>query len=252
MSRPSLCVYTVLFSVGEPKANSYVRMFMTWLGCIIRHAKLGRDDRLVIIADEVTGKYLKSEMSLDGVGSLLKCRCDILQMPPVKSLKDGMMWKYTPFQYTQDILLYLDVDVLVMRPLEGFQVGKLYLHKEGDWSHVLYGAGGEGPGFSAGKWACGSQEIRKWLLEGVWRRSQQDKQEYYTIEQPLFNHAVREMQGHWDMTLLSSPVVCSNGTGFDKHKTMLLDLCGTPGDGAFHENKMVTIFNYLWAKGDLD
>lgn len=248
----SICLYTVLFSLGDPAANGYVRMFLKWLSFVIRKAGLQAEDRLVIVADEETVKLLKGDMHLDAIGSSLKCRCDIMQMPKPKTVREGMMWKYIPFEYSQDILLYLDVDVLVMNKLSGFEKGKLYLHAEGDWSHPLYGSGGIGPGFSAGKWACGSREIRDKLIQAVWKAERADKTEHYTVEQPFFNKAVRELGPFWNAHLLISPRVSSNGTNFSKEKTMLLDLCGTPGDAGFHENKMATMFAYLWVRGDLD
>lgn len=90
------------------------------------------------------------------------------------------------------------------------------------------------------------------LFKEVWKRAKEDATEHYTVEQPFFNHAVRSLKDVWDTTLLRHPIVCSNGKDFNRHSCMLFDLCGTPGDDVFHENKMVTMFCYLWTKGDLD
>jgi len=236
----SICLYTVCFTLAgkDPATNGYCRMLLYWLLYITRNAGLSVADQVVVVVDSVTAEHLKSML---GEFARALPRVTMLVAPQPKTMKEGMMLKYTFFEYSQDILLYMDIDTFVLRPLRGFQRDKLTLHIEGEWSHPNYGSGGAGAGFSAGKWACGSRGIRDRLFSEVHRLAGRDTVAHYTVEQPYFNKAVRELESVWDTRLLAHPVVCGNLNGFQAEHCMILDLCGEPGDGVVHENKIVTV-----------
>ena len=104
----------------EVKENNYILIFYTWLSKLIQNGGLGRDDYLLISIDERTMEYLKTTPKcLAYLLSQLKCPYAFKIFPAPATLLDGMRIRYTPHEFTQDAYMYLDIDVLIMKPLKG-------------------------------------------------------------------------------------------------------------------------------------
>lgn len=238
----SLFLNVVLFTLKdkEVRENKYLAIFQTWLSKLVQNGGLARDDFLLISIDERTIEYLKTTSGILGtLLSYLNCPYAFKIFPAPKTLLDGMRIRYTPHDFKQDAYMYLDIDVLIMKPLkgmlEGLEAAKLYVVSEGSLTDSNYGAdmsSTDGVGYTSAVMVF----TAPWIQEVLFRKVRELYRDagYYTLDQPFYNRAVYMMSHDTHLT----KYVSYNGHNYSKEDTVLLNCGGEPGRDKIHYDKI--------------
>jgi hypothetical protein len=245
----TLFLNCVLFTLADREVakNKYIPIFYTWVSKLVQNGKLGREDFLLISIDERTIEHLKTKSGILGtLLSYLPCPYAFKIFPAPATLLDGMKIRYTPHDFKQDAYMYLDIDVLVMKPLkgmlEGLEAAKLYVVSEGSLTDPNYGAdmsSTDGVGYTSAVMVF----TAPWVQEVLFRRVGELYRDagYYTIDQPFYNRAVYMMPRDSRLT----KYVSYNGHGYSKEDTVLLNCGGEPGRDRIHYDKIQEIICLL-------
>lgn len=234
------CVlFTPLYK--EVKENKYIKIFQTWVSKLVQNGGLGRDDFLLISVDERTIEYLKTTSGILGtLLSYLKCPYAFKIFPAPKTILDGMKIRYTPHEFTQDAYMYLDIDVLIMKPLKGIledtHPDKLYVCTEGTLRDENYGAdmsATDDPGYTSAIFLVTGNHTQKVLFRRI--DELYVPKDYYTLDQPFFNRVVYMMPRN-DKVL--TRVHSFNGHGYSKGDTIFLNCGGEPARDEIHYDKI--------------
>ena len=225
----------------EVKENKYVPIFYFWLSKLIQNGGLGRDDYLLISIDERTIEFIKKNPGcLSALISQLRCPYAFKIFPAPNTILDGMRIRYTPHEFTQESYLYLDIDVLVMKPLKELLYSctpeKLYICTEGTLRNPNYGAdmsATDDPGYTSAIFLVTGNNTQKTLFSRV-NEIYQDKN-YYTLDQPFFNRAVYMMPRN---DKLLTRLHSFNGHDYSKGDTVFLNCGGEPGRDQIHYDKI--------------
>lgn len=239
----TLFLNCVLFTLKdqEVRENKYLLIFYTWLSKLLQNGGLTKEDFLLISIDERTLEFIKTTPKcLAYILSELKCPYAFKIFPAPESLLDGMKIRYTTINFKQDAYLYLDIDVLVMKPLRSIvdqtTPAKLYLCTEGTLRDPNYGAdmsSTDDPGYTSAVFMV----TAPWVQEILFRRVHEVYRDagYYTLDQPFLNRAAYQI-AH-DNKLLTG-LHSFNGHGYSKGDTVLLNCGGQPGKGDVHYEKI--------------
>jgi len=181
--------------------------------------------------------------------------CAFLSEPP-KSILEGMMLRYHPIPYDQDIFMYCDIDVLIVKPLHSLTdtmvPRRIYAHHEGLLSHENYGGAlkpeeraifpPNTPGFSSGKFCIYGKDLYRELMNIICSLHQEKSTAYYTIDQPYYNKGlyILATKNTASLDIGIGKSISINGHNFNEH-TVLYDAMGKPGDGDFHLDKLVLV-----------
>ena len=248
----SFCVYTILYTLEDkkPEENDYVQMFLLWLGQFI---KVKAAESIVILIDSRTLEYLDTTV-FTVLCEKLQYNLSILQFPIPKSHLEGMKMKYTVFDYEEEYLMYLDLDILVLKPLMGLigDTGKdIYIDAEGSVEeHGYLDAFNEKEkgdliqngvkyGISAGKFIIRNKEKGKVLFSEIHKFiANNPGTTYYSVEQPIFNRVLLCMGSYVDAAIIDPKYISANFHNMSDD-TILLDFYGNPGDGRNHLYKMI-------------
>jgi len=238
----TLFLNCVLFTLADKEVaeNKYIPIFCTWLSKLIQNGGLGRDDFLLISVDERTIEHLKTNSGILGtLLSYLKCPYAFRIFPAPATLLDGARIRYTPHDFKQDAYMYLDIDVLILKPLkgmlEGLEAGKLGVVSEGSLTDKNYGAdmsSTDGVGYTSAVMVF----TAPWVQEVLFRRVGELYRDagYYTLDQPFYNRAVYMMPRDSRITRY----VSYNGHNYSKEDTVLLNCGGEPGRDKIHYDKI--------------
>jgi hypothetical protein len=253
---PSVCLVCILYTLADKpvESNAYIDIFVMWLIQLLKVEALSEEDALQVIIDTRTLEYVKSNYVSFGqlTNHLPNLKFFIKESP--KTHLEGMMWKYIPTTYTQDIYFYLDIDILVLKPLknltQSMKPNTFYVMKEGSMTDPNYNAAfpettksqftKENPGYSAGKFAVTSQQVRDLIFKEIHSRCKFDTT-YYSIDQPYFNCIMYELQktSCLDSQLFKNPYVSFNGQGYKRDTTVLFDCAGEPANDKRHFIKYI-------------
>jgi len=214
---------------------------------------------LYIKMDSETYDYLKKDLVFRGLQKAAPCPVQIEICPPPANLQEGMMMKYMPIHYAQDVYMYCDIDILIVKPLTSLtgamKPNTIYVHPEGPLTDPNYGAAfteeelGEltktNPfplGYSAGKYSIHGKELYRELMESVTRLFDENPKLHYTIDQPFFNKAVHMGPYTVNEALFNRATISQNYHFYSRDTTVLLDAMGIPGDGDFHFEKLIRFY----------
>ena len=179
------------------------------------------------------------------------------------------MYSYEFLDYTQDIYMYCDIDILFVKSIHllttSLNPNTIYIHNEGKLSNQNYGAAftkeelsessSKMPGFSSGKFIIYGKELHKNFFEIVTNIRNLSNQVYYTLDQPYFNKAIYYMILNKlcsiNFDLISKPIISVNGHDSTRD-TVLLDAMGIPGDGEFHFKKLLDMYIILHSNAFLE
>jgi hypothetical protein len=259
-TRKSLCIDCILFTLKDKpvKDNKYVSIFLMWLSVLCKHAELDEDDLLSLKVDEPTFNYLNTHTVFVSLftKSIFKKKVTICPIPT--NLLEGMMMRYLNVDYTQDVYMYCDIDVLIIKPLTSFindfKINTLYLHPEGLLSNSNYGAAfteeelasfsESDYGFSSGKYFIYGKEIYAYFIKSICKLFLTNSTIYYTLDQPLFNKAAYLLDKKYDIdiNLLNSSTICVNLDKYSKDTTIFIDSMGIPGDETYHFDKVFNLY----------
>jgi hypothetical protein len=253
---PSICLSCIIYTIHDKpvEENKYVQIFLLWLSQLIKVGGLGKDDILHMYIDKRTINYLFNDSIFGTLLGKATFQTQILGIQPPKTHLEGMMWKYNLSDYTQDVYMYIDIDILILKPLKELLdtviMNRIYVCIEGNMSNPDYGADlpleelkEDMGGFSAGKFIVYGKELRDKLFKNIQKFCRPDKI-YYTVEQPFFNRAILYTE-NIDADLLQGPLVSLNRRGYNKDFTILFDCAGEPGNGEAHYIKIHDVFCLL-------
>jgi len=257
----SLCLDVILFTLkGKPiKDNKYVTIFNMWLSLCWKNSGLTGRDLLYIKIDSETYEYLKKDLVFVGLQKAAPCPVQIEICPPPANLQEGMMMKYMPIHYAQDVYMYCDIDILIVKPLTSLtgamKPNTIYVHPEGPLTDPNYGAAfteeelGEltktNPfplGYSAGKYSIYGKGLYRDLMASVTRLFDENPKLHYTIDQPFFNKAVHMGPYTVNEAMFNRATISQNYHFYSRDTTVLLDAMGIPGDGDFHFEKLIRFY----------
>ena len=256
----SICIQCNLFTLAEKNVeeNKYVNIFEIWLRQLILKGGLYAKDVLHLYIDTRTIEFCNKNPEFHNLLSKLPCPVKVFVFPPPNTLLEGTMYRFVYHEYEQDIYMYCDIDILVIRPihllLQPPQHNTLYVHVEGCIEDENYGAAfskeeiaklhGTSPGCSSGKFILNGKEFHKMFFERVNILYKQSNKLYYTLDQPYYNKAIYTLDTNVykiNIDLFQAPHLSINGHGFTD-QTILLDCMGKPGDQDFHYDKIKQIF----------
>jgi len=261
---PPICLYTIVFTLKEkkPSENQYIHMLLLWISQLVHSNALTDKDSLQFYMDRVTYDYIVTKTPFGTIVSKLPCKPQVCLLESPSTLLEGCSWKYVVDvkTYTQDILIYCDLDIYICRPLGLFckdmVPNTLYVQPEGYISDPNYGAhfkqeelqciGTESPGCSAGKFILSGKQVAESFFNAMrWILDSNKNTSYYCLEQPLFNYiiyrqflAIESPASHIDLNTLSSSISI-NFHGYKKGDTVFLDCMGEPGNGSLHLEKFI-------------
>jgi hypothetical protein len=229
-----------------------------WLTQLIKVNAMRPHDVLYSNIDDVTYNYcLENYLCFKAI--ILEINHVVfIEKQPTTNM-EGMMWRFIPRKYTQDVYMYLDIDILILKPLHHLTnkmvVNKMYVMQEGNLTHANYNAAfpesvrktftSRDPGYSSGKFACTCPTLRDMMFNEIQNRSHPN--DYYCPDQVIYNlvlYHIRDMP-IMDTTVLQQPYVILNGVGYDKQKTILYDCAGEPGNGRLHFKKYIDVLALL-------
>jgi hypothetical protein len=246
----TLFLNCVLFTLADQEVaeNKYIPIFRTWLSKLIQNGGLSRDDFLLISIDERTMQHLTTNSGILGtLLSYLNCPYAFKIFPAPATLLDGMKIRYTPHEFKQDVYMYMDIDILVlksMRPmLERTMPYQLYVCTEGTLKDENYGAdmsASDDPGYTSGIFMATAPYVQELLFRKV-LEIYADKS-YYTQDQPYYNKAVYSIKHN---NILLTPLTSFNGHGYDRDITVFFNCGGEPGRGKIHYDKIHEIICLL-------
>lgn len=258
MNQKTICVDCVLFTLNGKNVNEnkYVQIFYYWLSLFNKNSGITINDFLNIKIDTLTYEYIKNDFLFLSIIKQLKCSFDIMLFNPPNNLLEGIIMKYTKINYNQDIYMYCDIDVLIIKSLTMLELNEdiIYVHPEGYITNDNYGAAFTKEelsllplntlGYSAGKYLINCKKLYHELMDMILELCISNKSEFYALDQPLFNKAVLNINKYkiipWN--------ICTNGNNFTKD-SILLDCMGIPGDGDFHLDKIYKF--YIMIMSDL-
>ena len=258
----SICLRCILFTLHEkePSTNKYISIFLYWLSQLRAKAGLTDKDCLQILIDIRTLKYVETLHDFNDLLFEFPCPVVFYDLPSPKTVFEGMMFKYAPFDYEQDMFMYCDIDIFILKSLSSFVAdckdGTIYTHGEGLLSNSDYGAllpdtlrstMSSKLGFSAGKFIITSKDLYVSFFSTLHAIGKEySNSTFYTVEQPLYNHAIHSLPqsvGEINTTLFDG-VVSYNGRYYTK-KSVFIDLCGEPGNESVHYDKVKSMFLLL-------
>ena len=248
----SICLSCLLYTLKdkEVKDNMYLDIFYVWLGKVIQSGGLTENDILQLVIDSRTCDYVEnSDTALSFLLEKLPCSFVTIIIDPPSNSLEGMMNKYLITDYSQDIYIYCDIDILISNPfhtlIDKLSNNMLYVCNEGSLSHENYSGSYSSeitdntlPGFSAGKFIVTGKELRDSFFKSIQELCDYSTK-FYTVEQPFFNRAVYKDTSSIDVHILTQ-YVSFNGNSYDKLKTIFNDMAGNVGGGKSHATKIMT------------
>ena len=268
----SVIIYTNLFTLEgrDEKKNKYIDMYYIWLLYIIKYAQLKDCDQCITQIDSVTFAHIKTSLLFNMLSKRIP-NFKVVEYNQPRNIKEGILQRY----YMDDIVdssnssshfIHLDIDVLVINNIRNMlkneldnNITTIILRPE---EHILgsnyYGelATDEDktlimnkcpnmPGFSAGIFAWKNSKDIGEFFKLILEKAKESDKELYTVEQPFFNAAVFNYFfkniGVFRFNILSPNIVGHNIFSVQTNsETVLLNLCGIPGDEEFHWNKILT------------
>jgi hypothetical protein len=251
---------------------------MVWLACLQRFGGLGPDDRIVVAMDTDTFEYVKTVANYVRLMNSAINMMELYDAPAV--LIDGMEKRYQVAQLLQErepgrLYMYLDVDVLVMRPLRELFTGgienRIHIATEeylrglvGDIFHCYYLDGrvemtaqqrervGRMGGISSGMFAWHQAEAGWEFFRRILAAISADKLAgrpfIHTIDQPYFNEGVVRtfLEDEQLISVMSSTAFGFNTVPGADPRHVLLNYAGNVGDGEFHFKKMEEFYKMLF------
>lgn len=272
---PTTAFYTSIFTVEgrAPEQNRYLDMLLLWLSQIIKGNLVTSDDLISCIMDDVSFQHMQRMPFLSRLVRRIPCPMRWITYPQPKTLQEGLAMRFKiPLTYTQDILMYTDVDVVPLAPYsritDTMAPNTIYVHKEGQlklspyYNHsfpknILDAYPTGAAGFSSGKFAIYGKQLATYFLGAVRYLILQSPtyKEEVTTDQPYFNQALYTY-------LLSLPTpykvdtkhfapstLSSNGHNLTS-TTVLVDCMGDEtGNGPLHWNKVIQFYTLLFTGG---
>jgi hypothetical protein len=257
----SICLSCILYTCENAQVaeNQYIQVFVMWLTQIVKINALKSNDILHITIDQPTYDYMQSHYT--SFKSLMnKINHIIFIASSPKTNLEGWMWKFIPHDYSQDVYLYLDIDIFILKPLiqlvQHMKANQIYACSEGSMTNSNYNAAFpesvreqftmKEPGYSVGKFAITSRKMRDLFFKEI-NRICDNTVNYYCPEQAFYNVVIYSMRNTLILNtiVLCAPYISLNGYLYRKDKTVLFDCAGEPGNGLKHIEKYIDVLGLL-------
>lgn len=231
---------SILFSLGDPKDNLYIQMFVLLYFSFIKTRCFGPvTDIYYLTCDKETADYIKETFPL-----VQYVRYVIVPKPA--SVYEGMMMKYKlPFlvDVKDETVMYIDTDMFFVKKFKvDCPLDTLLVYPEGPGSNesycgdmILKSSVGFTAGFFIYRWGDKVKEVFTKILDDIGFIPKK----YYTLDQPYFNKHLESAQ----YCVLDERLISFNGNN-NKDCAALINCAGIPGNGLFHWNKMLQLFLY--------
>lgn len=267
-------VFTNVFTIKglDVSGNPYVEMLGIWHLFLKSFGGLGPDDKIMLVMDEATHAFMRGTGEID---DFLKS-VSIGLYPQPATVLEGMKARYSFAAHLQETnpgptYLYLDLDVLVCRPLEllydpimarnrllyateevvrplvGGLLGDNYLagriqdltdaqttdlEQQGGITSGIFGWHNSKPTFSS---------FFRGIVEAM---NTSGSKAYDTLDQPYFVEAVvrQRLKSAWSTYHIDSEKIGINEFINPTSPYVLMNYCGEPGMGENHLTKMLAAY----------
>jgi FkbM family methyltransferase len=230
-------------------------MFYIWLTFLARNGGLSKDDTVEVLIDNITLERLNESYFLTEIYEKLPFQLIFRSIEQPVTLSDGFCERFREENgIFSDFSLFLDLDVIILKSIKHLQVeyketkNSLIVMPEGNIYNENYGgklvdiSGVTIPGVTAGLFGFTPGVTVDAIFKKIIERTQKNKKTpFYTVDQPFFNYyyyltAVNPDVNHIIHYLNNH----SYSANFDliHEKTIFFNMCGCPGDGRFHFEKM--------------
>jgi len=231
--------YSVLFSLGDPKTNLYCYLPAIQKRALEATGNLKGGSTYALICDESSAAYLRQFHLLRGV--------KIFPVPRPRTVLEGMSLKYILpglLDLKDETVVYLDLDILPLRNVAFTNVSpdSLVVLPEGKATESNYC--GDTPlhtpiGLSAGLFIYRDGPTVRAFFKRMLQAISTCQKNFYTLDQPYFNHFLEDINS--SIRLMPQGAVSFNGHG-DLKNAAFVNLCGDPGDGPLHFQKVLEFF----------
>jgi hypothetical protein len=239
------------------KDNLYLSIFHIWLARVIKFGGLTSSDSLKITIDARTFDYYENAKTpLTILLENLQCPFEFVLFDPPTTSLEGMMNKYIFTEYTQDVWIYSDIDILISNPfsimVEQTQENTAYFCIEDLFSDDNHGEGYNMeadknlPGFSAGKFVINGRLLRDSFFNIIHNSCDYSKV-LRTVEQPIFNYAAYCLSRDTfsvNIDLLTKHVAFNGNTQtYSKDITIFNDMAGDVANGESHVKRIMNMIS---------
>jgi len=249
----SICLACVIYTIDgkDPKDNLYLNIFYQWLAMVVKNGELGTNDILHIHIDTATLTYLDNTRTiLPNLLQKLACPFKMHTFEPPKTPLEGMMHKYDFSEYEQDVYIYSDIDVLIIKSFstlcDKLAQNTMYFVRGVSLDHQFYSEGfppdipvsKDLPGFNASIFVITSKDLRDSFFNQIHELCDYSTT-YKWVEQPYFNRAIYEIPRDTvsvNINLLTEYV--SFNCQIIRSTTVFYDLAGETSNGLSHLTKM--------------
>ena len=222
--------YTILFSLDKPEKNWYFYMMMMLYKSLVATESVGPADKFFVVCDKATAEFGRRLPSLR--------RVLWVEVAPVDSVKNGMLYKYIFRPKVDEVVLYLDCDFLATKKVSLDLPPDTFAYlQEGRPDDSNYCGAGGSLGASAGIFGFRYGPRCKQILDEIGLRTMNCSKGFYTLDQPHYNAVLAEATNRVRM---EPWFVSFNGHG--DPRAALINCAGIPGDGPFHFQKMMDFF----------
>jgi len=262
-----MIVYTNLFTLAskDPKENRYIDMLYIWLTFLIKNGGLSKNDKIQVRIDQKSLDYLNEAGLIPILFQYSKCQIDFIFMNQPNTISEGMISRYSMDpELEQEKYLYLDLDVLVMKPISNYipdlQPGQIMIMPEGVMDHPLYAGDlvdkeltNNMCGFTSGFFAFFPGEGIKIFFENVSKECLANAQTpRYTVDQPFFNKwmclTIKRQALPLSIFVNPSNLMENNkfhingiNGAYNKETCAFLNYAGEPGNGPMHYLKLLAM-----------
>jgi hypothetical protein len=231
--------YSIAFSLKEPKDNLYCYLPMFQYAALKRTQALKGGDTYALVCDPESALFLRRSHVLQGA--------KIIVAPKPRSMIEGMALKYILpglLDLSGQAAVYMDLDILPLGPIDfNVPLDSLLVLPEGAATDSNY-AGDDAlalsVGLSAGFFAYRDGPRVRSLFARILSRLGSRQPPYYTLDQPFFNHCIAA--GPKGLAIGLPPTLVSFNGHNNRETARLVNLCGDPGDGPLHFQKVVEFF----------
>jgi len=261
----SVTVYTNLFTIQDhnPKENKYISMFLIWFKMLIKNGGLTARDSIVVLIDPPTAEALQEYDILAHLIDTAGFHFNAIIVEQPKSLTAGIAKRYTVYDFLppNELVCHLDVDVLCVKPirqiiqdslqgsdiaiyLEGNSMGSYYLYELKDEIGITEDDMKKTAGITGAIYFFRMSPSLIAHFKKLYTRIMTATKQNIT-DQPYWNELF------WNLRKSQYPIseipdsVVETSLGNLQESTHLLNLCGEPGDGNFHWQKVLTALLFL-------
>jgi hypothetical protein len=261
----SVTVYTNLFTIqgNNPKENKYISMFLIWFKLLIKNGGLKSSDRLVVLIDGPTAEALQEYDILSHLIDIAEFQFKAIVIEQPVSLTAGIAKRYTIYDFLEinTIVCHLDVDVMCIKPirkiicenllnsdiaiyLEGNSMGAYYLYELKDEIGISEDEMKKTAGITGAIYFFRTSPDIMAQFKRLYTRIITAEKQNIT-DQPYWNELF------WNLRKINYPITVIPDSAVEtslsnlSDDTCLLNLCGEPGDGNFHWQKVLTAYLYL-------